>query len=69
MNFLKYLKEENIKQEDAAKELETSQANISRWSRGVTIPRIGKIKKITAWSNGEVQSNDWYDETKYKEQK
>lgn len=57
--FAKILKEKQITQEQAALELETNQANISRWASGECLPEAKMMVKIMNWSNGEVQPNDW----------
>ena len=60
MQFSDYLKDKNITQEQAASDLETNQANISRWVNGEVLPSFENMKKITEWSNGSVQPNDFY---------
>lgn len=60
MQFSDYLKEKNITQEQASKELEVAQGQISLWVNGERIPRPENMKKITEWSNGSVQPNDFY---------
>lgn len=61
MKFADYLKKENITQEDAAKSLETTQGSISRWVKGDFIPNKETMQKIVAFTNGEVQPNDFYE--------
>ena len=60
MQFSEYLKEKQITQEQAALELETNQANVSRWVIGQVIPNRETMKKIVEWSDGKVQPNDFY---------
>lgn len=64
MQFSDYLKEKNITQEQASKELEVAQGQISLWVNGERIPRPENMKKITEWSKGSVQPNDFYFEKK-----
>lgn len=60
MQLLEYIKEKNITQDQAAKELNVPQATVSYWVRGVKIPSFENMKKIVEWSKGEVQPNDFY---------
>ena len=60
MQFSDYLKEKNITQEQASKELEVAQGQISLWVNGERLPRPENMKKIVEWSKGEVQPNDFY---------
>lgn len=61
MRFSEFLKINKITQETVAKDLNTSQATVSRWVRGDFIPRNNVMQKIIAYTNGEVQPNDFYD--------
>ena len=61
MKLKTYLKNKKITQEELAKELTTTQVQISRWSNGIRIPRPAEMVKIYRWSNGQVQPNDFYD--------
>ena len=60
MQFSEYINQKNIRQEDAAAELETTQASICRWIKGQNIPRPEQMEKITEWSGGKVTANDFY---------
>ena len=60
MQFSQYLKEKNITQKQASEELGIVQALISMWVNGERIPRPENMKKITEWSKGSVQPNDFY---------
>lgn len=60
MKFAEYLTKHGITQEDAAKALETSQGSVSRWVQGDFIPNKETMQKIVAYTNGEVQPNDFY---------
>lgn len=60
MQFQEYLKENNIKQEEAAKQLGVCQGVCSLWATGKRIPRPDRMAKITEWSGGEVTANDFY---------
>ena len=58
MQFKEYLKYNNISQKQAACELGTSEANVSRWCHGVR-PRYPMLHKIMEWSDGQVRVRDW----------
>lgn len=60
MQFSEYLKENNITQSQAASELCVAQGIISMWVNGERLPRPENMKKITEWSGGKVQPNDFY---------
>ncbi len=60
MQLLEFIKDKQITQEQAAKELGVPQATVSYWVRGVKIPTPDNMKKIVEWSKGEVQPNDFY---------
>lgn len=59
-NFLKLIKKTT---NQAATELGFSQADISRYCTGKSIPRPERMKKIEDWSNGAVTPNDFYNIT------
>jgi transcriptional regulator with XRE-family HTH domain len=61
MQFSQYLKDKNITQEQAAKELDVAQGMISLWATGERLPRPENMAKIVKWSGGEVQPNDFYE--------
>lgn len=61
MQFSEYLKENNITQEEAARQLGVGQGVCSLWATGKRIPRPDRMAKITEWSGGEVKANDFYD--------
>lgn len=61
MKFAEYLKRKKIRQEDAAEQLETTQATISRWVKGENIPRPEQMAKIKLWSKGWVKITDFYE--------
>jgi len=61
MRFSEYISQTNKTQSQVASELDTSQGNISRWASGECVPEAKTIKKITEWSKGEVQPNDFYE--------
>lgn len=63
MQFSEYINQKNIKQEDAAIQLSTTQASICRWIKGENMPRPEQMRKITEWSGGEVTANDFYERT------
>ena len=68
MKLTDYLKANNIKQEQMAYELGTSQGVCSMWATGERLPRPESMKKIAEWSHGEVMPNDFYGVTTEQEQ-
>lgn len=61
MRFSDFITQSGKTQSQVAEELGTSQANVSRWSSGESLPEATLIKKIYDWSGGEVQPNDFYE--------
>lgn len=60
MKLLAFRKSKNMTQVELAKELGVNQSNITDWENGVKIPRVEFMQKIVAYTNGEVQPNDFY---------
>ena len=60
MKFSEYLQTKKITQEEVAKALGVSQATVSRWIQEDFIPSKEFMQKIIAYTNGEVQPNDFY---------
>lgn len=60
MNLSEYRKKENKTQEQLASELGVAQSNIASWENGSRIPTKENMQKIIAYTNGEVQPNDFY---------
>ena len=60
MKLQDYRKKENKTQVELAKDLGVNQSNITSWENGIKIPRPEFMQKIIAYTNGEVQPNDFY---------
>ena len=60
MKFSEYLQTKKITQEEVAKALGVSQATVSRWIQEDFIPSKELMQKIVAFTNGDVQPNDFY---------
>lgn len=61
MKLQDYRKQENKTQEQVADELGVAQSNIASWENGIRIPTKENMQKIIAYTNGEVQPNDFYE--------
>ena len=60
MTLKDWIEKSNKSQDELAKELGCSQADISRYCTGEVIPRPDRMQKIMEYTNGEVQPNDFY---------
>lgn len=60
MKLEEYRKKINKTQTELAKDLGVNQSNIAMWENGDRIPRAEAMQKIIAYTNGEVQPNDFY---------
>ena len=60
MKLIEYRKKEQMTQIDLAEALGVAQSNIVYWENGERIPRAEAMQKIVAYTNGEVQPNDFY---------
>lgn len=56
-----YLKDKGLSHEAFAKEVEATQATITRYVRGDRFPTPQMIVKIAKATNGEVSASDWYE--------
>lgn len=61
MKLQDYRKQENKTQEQVAEELGVAQSNIASWENGIRIPTKDNMQRIVAYTNGEVQPNDFYE--------
>lgn len=59
-SFERYLEKHNITQQEVAKALGISQAQISRIINGSFIPNKANMLKIYSFTNKEVTPNDFY---------
>lgn len=62
MKLKKYREGRNIKQNQAAEELDVTKDVYNSWEYGVRIPRPENMKKIAEWSGGQVTANDFYED-------
>jgi len=60
MTLLEWLKKENKRVADMARDLDIAHPVVLRWSKGSRIPTKENMQKIIAYTNGEVQPNDFY---------
>ena len=60
MQLNEWIEKSGKKQEEIAKDLGFSQADISRYCAGDVIPRPDRMQKIVELTGGEVQPNDFY---------
>lgn len=60
MNFNEYLKNKEITLMQAAKDLGLPYEYIRRYAKGLIIPNKENMQKIVAYTNNEVQPNDFY---------
>lgn len=60
MKLKEYRKKEHLTQMEVAKALGVRQGIISAWELGNRTPSSTCMKKIIAYTNGEVQPNDFY---------
>lgn len=60
MKLEKYIENQGKTIKDAAEELDFAYEDVRRYCKGIVIPRPENMKKITEWSNGSVQPNDFY---------
>lgn len=61
MNLTEYRKKEKKTQTQIAEELGVSQSNIASWENGTRTPTRENMQRIIAYTNGEVQPNDFYE--------
>lgn len=60
MRLHEYLAKENKKTSDLARYLSLPHTIVLRWVKGQRIPRPKNMRKIVAYTNGEVMPNDFY---------
>jgi transcriptional regulator with XRE-family HTH domain len=60
MTLIEWLKKENKRVADMARDMELSHPVVLRWSNGERIPTKENMQRIIAYTNGEVQPNDFY---------
>ena len=60
MKLKKYLEENNISPDMAAKELDTTTVSINRYIKGKRIPEFDMVLNIMDWTKNAVMPNDWY---------
>lgn len=60
MTFEKYLINESISLNEAAKAIGVTYEAVRLYCRGKRIPRVEIRKKIQDWSGGKVTPNDFY---------
>lgn len=61
MKFKDWRIKENKTQEQVAADLGVAQVNVCYWENGERLPRAEAMQKIIAYTNGEVQPNDFYE--------
>lgn len=61
MTLEEYIKSKNKRINQCAVEMNVSYMALSRWIRGIRIPRTENMRRIVEWSQGEVQPQDFYD--------
>lgn len=60
MKLHEYLAKKKQKTSDLARHLDLSHTIVLRWVKGTRIPRPENMRKIVAYTNGEVMPNDFY---------
>ena len=60
MQLTQWLEKENKRVADMARDLDIAHPVVLRWSNGSRIPTKENMQKIIAYTNGEVQPNDFY---------
>lgn len=60
MTLSEWLKKENKRVADMARDLDIAHPVVLRWFNGTRIPTKENMAKIIAYTNGEVQPNDFY---------
>ncbi len=61
MKLIDYLHQQKISQADAARALQVTPWQMSRWCAGATRPRSAQtMRRIAAWSGGLVTADDFY---------
>ena len=60
MKLIEWRKKENKTQEEVASFLGANQGMVQKWEKGVVIPTKEYMQRITTYTNGEVQPNDFY---------
>lgn len=61
MKFEKWRKNANKTQEQVAIDLGIDQSAVCNWELGKRIPERENMQKIVAYTDGEVQPNDFYE--------
>lgn len=61
MTLTEWLKKEHKRVADMARDMKLSHPVVLRWSNGSRIPTKENMQKIIAYTNGEVQPNDFYE--------
>ena len=61
MTLSEWLKKENKRVADMARDLDISHSVVLRWSNKTRIPSNPNMQKIIAYTKGEVQPNDFYE--------
>ena len=59
MKLREYLRLQNQKPEDFAKEVKVSKSAVAMWMRGERLPRREKLEKIAEITKGAVTANDF----------
>lgn len=58
--FYKWILEHNKTIADVARDFGVKHGVVRRWALGLAIPQARFMQKIIAYTNGEVQPNDFY---------
>jgi transcriptional regulator with XRE-family HTH domain len=58
--ILNYIKTKDITLSALAEDLEVSVQTVSRWARGLAIPRKSVMQRIVKVTRGKIQPNDFY---------
>lgn len=61
MKLKDWRKKENKNQDKVAEDLKVDQSSVCCWEQGKKLPDKENMQKIVAYTNGEVQPNDFYE--------
>lgn len=59
--FYKWIKENKKTIADVARDFGVKHGVVRRWALGLAIPQARFMQRIVAYTNGEVQPNDFYE--------
>jgi transcriptional regulator with XRE-family HTH domain len=61
MRLSSYLTRSSLSQADFARAIGVGEAAVSKWARGLAMPRPRQMQRIAEVTGGEVGPADWYD--------